>query len=692
MSKLTQLKQQGPCLAVFFYALFFNCVGCYSDTIIPKLDGSTGTHEGWAFNNLADNSLNGYWLMNNTLNSSVETIQSYDLSTYTSISITAKIGTYTDFEYCTTKLEISDDGINWTLLKENSFSAKKTDGINFSYSAPSLLYTHAKIRLTATNSNSESGARLFTIEIKGTPKFIPIPITNDATEITTNSFIAHWNACDNATNYEIYIYNKLPGKVEKSILKEDFRELNTTSDECFDSQLSKYLPKWNGKNIYYYLRTSENKKFLKIGNSTEKGYIETPSIDLSNNNSLFELSFDIGTSNNNACSVYLYLNNNIVDTIYVNGTNDLPIQHMIYSFSSGNTNNKIKLEGVTKKNGSFLLDNITITQLLDGVETAISGYPTVLDNVTSYTVEGLAPNSTYYYTIKATNGNITTNKSDEICVKTLSGEQMIINANEERVFNNEIINGDLLINDGAKVSGKVTVNGEISYACKFTPDKWHSFSLPFIPCNVGGYINGSAYSLRANYDYMLQKYQNEHFENTSLENDGYIIKVLSKIDNGELFFFSNKGTTLNENTNQYIVNDGYTHLGNPYTYSINPKALVDADKYYLLENNKFIQSENELLPFQSFIIYKGTKTNQALRTINIETESTNIASLESDNIRIRQNGGSLQITGIEIPVSVYSAQGQLMYAGLIAKEKSIFLSPGLYLIKIKNKTTKIVIK
>jgi len=685
MSKITPLKKRGATFFIFLFLLVFNYTNCYSDTIVPKLDGLTASSVGWTLNNLSRKT--DYWLMNSS-DSYAETTQFYDLSVFTEISITSKIGTYYDYKYSNTRLEISEDGINWTQLQENSFSGLSA-GTIFTFTN-TFSYKHAKIRLSSINANVNAGPKILSIEIKGTAKFISTPISKGASNITNNSFTANWNNCDNATDYILNVYSKTAGNCEKTILNEDFRE-QVKYEEYID--LATYLPKWSGDLIKVVTSDSETQKFLRVGVSNAAGYIQTPALNLSGNSGNFELSFDMGTvSMSKGTTVNLYVNNNLINNITVNASSQLVTQHFSYPLTGGTNSSIIKFQGGMKNNYGFVIDNIKITQVLDSIEASVPGFPKQVGNTTSHTIDGLNQYTNYYYTIKATNGYITTNESGSECIKTFHEEQQTIEADEVKIYNDETIDGDLRIFDGAKINGKVTIKGEISYVCKFSPSKWHSFSLPFIPKVVGGYINGIAYALRPNHDYFLKSYQNEKFVNSTLNGSGYIIKVLPNIDNGELFFFSDKGITLNENNNIYSINNGYTHLGNPYTYSISPKELVSADKYYCLKNNKFVESDEDLMPFQSFIVYKGTKLNQTSYEISIEPESVGISTTKAKEIKTWQNEGNLWITGTEDEINIYSTHGKLVYTGYNNGKTPIQLLPGMYLIRTKDSNTKIIIK
>jgi hypothetical protein len=688
MSKITPLKKRGATFIIFLFLLVFNYTNCYSDTIVPKLDGKTASSVGWKLNNLSKKT--DYLLMNSS-GSYAETNQFYDFSCFSDILIESTIGYYSDYNYSSTRIEISEDGINWTLLKENPYEKNFASKYTFKYAINSLSYKHAKLRISAINANADAGAKLYSITITGIAKFISTPKTNVANKITNASFTANWNYCDNATDYVLNVYNKTAGNYEKPILNEDFRE-QVIYDEYIDSKLPTYLSGWEGKLTTVLFTNSETYKFLKVGKTDEAGYIQTPALNLSGNSGNFELSFDIGSYSSKATTVNLYVNNNLSKAIPVNALSQLATQHISYSLTGGTNNCVIKFQGGQKDNYAFVIDNIKITQVLDSIETSIPGFPKQVGNTSSYTADGLTQNTSYYYTVKATNGYITTNESEAVCVKTLSKEQQIVEANEVKIYNDEIINGDLRIIDGAKINGKVTVKGEISYACKFVPSKWHSFSLPFIPKVVGGYINGIAYALRPNHDYFLKSYQNEKFVNSTFNGSGYIIKVLPNIDNGEVIFFSDKGIILNENTTFYSIDNGYTHLGNPYTYSISPKELVSADKYYCLKNNKFVESEEDLLPFQSFIVYQGTKLNQTSYEISIEPESVGLSTDKDKEIKTWQNEGKLWITGTEEEINIYSVQGKIVYTGYNDGKTPIQLLPGIYLIRTKDLRTKIIIK
>lgn len=660
-----------------------NCKVGYCDTIVPELSGGNGSG-GWVLTNM--NRDKDFWTMYSN-SSSAETSQYYDFDVFRSVTIETNTRTYISYTYCTTSLEISTDGTNWIPLAANEHTAANIAGKTFTYTTSSLPYKRAKIRLVAKTATNNAGARLVSIKISGTPKFIPTPIGKAGSEINRNSFTCSWNRCNNATRYEVDLYQMLPGKTEKKILNEDFRNQSSIYSEVMDKELSVYLPGWSGKTIYFDKREIGNLKFLGIGTGSTPGSIETPPLNLAGNGGLFNLSFDIGSySTANTSTVKLYINNKQTQTITVPITNLLPAKRINLSCTGGTESTSIKFEGT--KGAAFVLDNITVTQLQDGIETSLPGYPVITED-SVYTATGMAPNTTYYFTVKATNGYITTNRSSPVSIKTLTGEQVVADSTTDRTFNNEIIDGDLCIRDGAKVRGKVTVSGEVSYVCKFSPDKWHSFSLPFIPRIVGGYIDGKRYALRANHDYLLKSYQNSGFTSTSLGSAGYIIKISSKIDNGELFFFSDKGITLNETAPFSLIGDGYSHLANPYTHSIDPKELVIADRYYCLKNNQYIETSEELLPFQSLIVYKGAKTAQPLNVISIESEMTNIPVEENEETRIWKEKGVLWIKGVKTPVTIYTAQGKVIFLGMINGNTPISLPSGIYLVRTNKLSTKI---
>ncbi|BEG99845.1 hypothetical protein [Bacteroides sedimenti] len=680
-------KKQKPSLALtvaLFSLLFINSNVCYSDTVVPKL--SNGNSSGWSLNNMTQES--DCWSMK-TIEASAETEQYYDFDVFSSIKIEAVTRTYFSFTNCTTRLEISTDGINWNPIATFEHSIKNSTGKTFTITT-TLPYKQAKLRLIATNANITLGwPKLVSLEITGIPKFIPTPTGKEGVDITNNSFTCQWNHCNNATYYEVDLYRVFPGKKEKMLLEEDFRNQTTSSTGTMDNELSTYLPKWNGSNVYFVHKNIENLKYLKIGRSNATGFIATPPLNLSGNGGEFKLSFDIGSSSKIVSSkINLYINNRLTQIVTAGITNELPTQRFTLPFLGGTEKCIIKFEGAVKSDPGFLIDNITITQLLDGVETSLPGYPIIVKD-TIYSITDFAPNTTYYYTVKASNGYITTNKSEPTSIKTLSGEQITIDSDTEKTFQDETIEGDLCIKEGAIVRGKVTVKGEVSYLCRLTTGKWHSFSLPFIPRIVGGYIEGKRYALRTNYDYQLKSYQNGGFTNTELGERGYIIKVSPHIDNGELFFFSNKGITLNETTSINMIEEGYSHLPNPYTFSINPRDLALGDKFYCLKDNKYVETTNELPPFQSVIVYKESKVTRPLNAITIESGITDLPIDENTIPKIWKEGNFLRIKSSKESITIYTSKGEIIYNGIVNESDLIPLPKGLYLVKIKDFTSKI---
>lgn len=689
MSKSTKLKQQGQCFAAFFYLLLTTfSIDCYSTVLVSKLDTSTKISESWKSFGVEMDDSPQCWFMSGK-ESYVETIDPIDISLLESLQIDYTLSTYDSPSSLSVYLQISEDGINWKTLKKETFPEKITKGKKYTFSlyTSDYKYVHPKIRLKAISTSLYAGIRLFSINILAEQKPLLNPVIKNPTNITMSSFLVNWEKQLGVSNYEFALYKKQQGSQNKIILSENFDGINANNGSDIDAEIGGFLPNWKSQNAYSFFNSNQSGGYLKIAKGSVGGYVILPTLDLSSNNGEFTISFKLGSYSEQ--SQVCISANKENKTIVINESN-YPNMYYSYKFNCGTENTVISFSVLAKTGDKFLLDDVVIEQVLPEKEALVDGYPKILGSVDEYAVEGADSNCDYYYSILPLSKYFKSTRASYGHVKTNECEKCIVESGDSKVISEKIVDGDLQINQNAIVRGNAKINGEISYSCNLKPNLWHSFSLPFIPVKVGGYINGKPYLLRVGYDYILQNYQNGRFRNADFGKGGFIIKVITRLDDDKLIFFSKKGTQLNEDLSINSLTNGYTHLYNPYTYPVLPSDLISADVYYIFHDRAFIPSENEVLPFQSFIAYSGPKELHA-RSIDVEYKQTAISKPPLLDVSIITQNGVLTIIALNKPVQVFSSDGKLVFSSEGKERYDLPLVPSLYLVRVNNKTYKVLI-
>lgn len=688
MSNSTKLKQQGQALAAFFYLLMSTLsVDCYSRVIISKIDASCINSNDWLLSGVSTEQFNDCWFMNED-NSFVEMVEPINLSVIGDLHVECGIATRGDVRNLSAVFEVSDDGCSWEMIKQIKIVDKISNQKNYEFDLYNLnlKYKHPKLRFRTSSSDVYSGIKLFKLFVSGVPKPLFNPNIREAASITTSSFVARWDRQFNASNYEFSVYKKVQGSESKIVFEENFDAIDFPFKDKLDVVVDSFLPSWKAKNVFCYPTLDNSGSYLKIGTAKVGGLISLPSLDLSSNKGMFKLSFKLGNIGKTSCvSVCINDETRVIyqentdrkpfDSYSITLNNGVPITNIIFSVNSGDT---------------FLLDDISIEQVQPLASQMIEGYPKILNAVDSCKVDGLSPGTTYYYGVRPLNKYLGQSKISSSQVTTLEREQLVILSGEFKELFTQEINGNLQICQGGQAKGKVKVNGEISYACHFKPNEWHSLSIPFAPSKVGGYISGKPYLLRNGYDYILQQYKDGKFQKVDLDRGGFIIKVLTHLDDNRLLFFSQQGVILNDKLEIEPLSLGYSHLVNPYAHIVSPTTLIDADVYYVFKEGRFIPSYDDVQPFQSFIAYRGPK-NDYKRSIAVEDKQlVQCESILSDKL-VAIQGSNLHLSSVDSSVMVFTISGKLVYSNFGSNICDIPLSDGFYLVKVDNKVYKISI-
>ena len=213
-----------------------------------------------------------------------------------------------------------------------------------------------------------------------------------ATGITPESFTANWTHSDGALSYilNVYTYSRT-GVVSKTLLEESFD--------------TKGLP--SGWSKIGYMDNIEAGS-ARLASGSSNGGITTPALDLSVPTTL-KIVAKSWTGDNS--DMYVQINGAQYSTITL--TNDF-VEYVIElpAFTSSST-----ITILANKGKRMYIDNVSVaTEGTSEVAELLPGYPKNVGNVLSYTVTGLTPDSTYYYTVTPQGNGAAI--SDEIEVQT----------------------------------------------------------------------------------------------------------------------------------------------------------------------------------------------------------------------------------------------------------------------------------
>ena len=199
------------------------------------------------------------------------------------------------------------------------------------------------------------------------------------------------------------------------VLFEDFSGITDSSSSSITYSLDDYtqVPGWTGDWVY----PSYGK--VKVGKSAEAGYIQTPALNLSDNNGQFVVTFDAKAWNGDATSLFVVVN----DIPYtVEGLSTSAFQTFSVPLSGGTSATTIKFQGFQNSRGRFFLDNVVITSQAMGPDTippfvanvtATDNslgvvFNEVLDQATAETVSNYSLDNNISVTAASLNGSVVT--------------------------------------------------------------------------------------------------------------------------------------------------------------------------------------------------------------------------------------------------------------------------------------------
>ena len=302
-------------------------------------------------------------------------------------------------------------------------------------------YTH-NITLSSTGATSK------TVTCSGTVS-IADPVATAATSVTSNSFIANWNAVAGADGYKIDVYKKTGSYATDLIISEYIEGVdgNNKAIEIFngtgvDVDLANYKI-WLANNSAAWPTTPSLYIFGSSGTLAHNDVfvIRHSSADYANITSVSDLSVNLGFNGNDAVGLAKNISGNwtLIDAVGTAGTDPGTDKGWAVAGITDATLDKVLTRKGTvvspttdweTSRGTNTTDSEWIVQAggadLDAagfgshsfsggiVNTFLGGFENLTVTDTLKTVSGIAPNTEYYYVVRAYEGGNSSNNSNEI--------------------------------------------------------------------------------------------------------------------------------------------------------------------------------------------------------------------------------------------------------------------------------------
>lgn len=240
------------------------------------------------------------------------------------------------------------------------------------------------------------------------------PVVEEATDVNANWFYANWQEVEGATDYIINVYTKV-------------REGNPQVDGCdFSDGIAGMGKGWISTSKQTFANASYSGKAIPSLRMSKAGdYIQTPSFT----DDICDISFwhrGSNTSETNTITVKAYVAGSWIDIAKVNVKNAAGgTVTAISAIPEGTRSIRIYYNEETDK-GSLAIDDIIVRWGRPLVARTLGKFADfAVGNTASYKVEGTTMETTYYYTVKAFNGENFTKLSAEKSVTTASNNSGI---------------------------------------------------------------------------------------------------------------------------------------------------------------------------------------------------------------------------------------------------------------------------
>lgn len=367
------------------------------------------------------------------------------------------------------RLEISGDNADQFALSTNTVAQVGGTAANTVVTViyqPTTAGAH-----TAVLSVLSAGATTVTRPLDGsaTWKALTKPMLTGATSVSANALTLNWDAVNGATEYEVNVFTK-SGSAGISSETEAFNNVVASAANANLIGSATYLSGWSansqGPNRQIYTSTGNFGAAAPSFAFTASGdFIETKAYPSPVTSVSFWAKQQTGATSSTLIQGYNGTSWTTIATL--SNADAATAGTKTYDLVALGFTDVIKVKlTYTKVAGNLSIDDITVVSGAGSISTPITGSPfTVSTN--SKDLTGLVTSTTYYYTVKAKNANVSSELSDEMSVATLGTSVPEVNAG----LNLRVVDGNIVFDAvanqvvevysavGQRIKSVITIDG-----------------------------------------------------------------------------------------------------------------------------------------------------------------------------------------------------------------------------------------